>query len=57
MNNVEITRFLLEQEIHGANFPAEEAVRAKAFEILELFIQEGWDPTRPLGTEEPFVLR
>ena len=38
-NNVEIVQHLLEQNVANGCFPAAEAVRARAFDILELCIR------------------
>ena len=55
-NNVEIVRYLLDENVANGDLPVETAVRWQAFEILELFLRYGWDVNQPMGRNEPPVL-
>lgn len=58
-NNVELAEYLLKQklvDVANRDFPIEKAVRAKAFDMLEIFRRNGWDVNRP-DRNEPPVLR
>jgi hypothetical protein len=55
--NVELVRYLLDEDVANGNLPFESAVRAQAFEVLELFLQYGWDINQPLARNEPPALR
>jgi len=56
-DDVKIVQFLLDKDVTGGRFPVEPAVRARAFKVLELFLQNGLDINQPLGHNEPPVLR
>jgi hypothetical protein len=55
--NIEIVRFLLDENVADGDLPAELAVRGRAWEVLELLLQYGWDINQPRGRNEPPVLR
>jgi len=55
--NVEIVRFLLDENVVGEDFPADVAVYARAFSVLNLFLQYGWDINQPRGRNETPLLR
>jgi hypothetical protein len=55
-NHVEIVQYLLDRNVHDEDLPAELAVRARAFDILELFLKCGWDVNKPMGPNEPPIL-
>jgi ankyrin repeat protein len=55
-NHVEIVQYLLDQNVHNDDLPAELAVRARAFETLKLFLDRGWDVNKPMGPNEPPIL-
>ncbi|KAH6643691.1 ankyrin repeat-containing domain protein [Boeremia exigua] len=54
--NVEIIHFLLDENVKNGDFPAKATVRSRAFKVLELFLQRGWDINQPLCRIEPSVL-
>lgn len=55
--NLDIIRFLLNENVHQGAFPTVEGVvRATAFKVLELFLEYGWDINQPLHRNEPSVL-
>ena len=54
--NVEIVRFLLDEKVVDGDLPIESAVRGQSSEVLELFLQYGWDINRPLARNEPPAL-
>jgi hypothetical protein len=56
-NNVEMVQFLLDEKVTEGRLPVEPAVRARAFEVLELFLRNGLDINQPLSPNEPPVLR
>lgn len=55
--NIEMVQFLLDENVANGDLPVEVAVRSRAFKILELFLQRGWDINQPMGRNEPSVLR
>ncbi|OAG09321.1 ankyrin [Paraphaeosphaeria sporulosa] len=55
-NNVEMVQFLLDEDVTDGYLPVEPAVRARAFEVLELFLRNGLDINQPLRPNEPPVL-
>jgi hypothetical protein len=42
-----IVEHLLNEQVAGQDFPADTAVRARAFNILELFLARGWNVNQP----------
>jgi hypothetical protein len=50
-----VVEYLLEQNVHDGEFPAETAVRAGAFDILALFLDHKWEINKP-NRDEPPVL-
>lgn len=54
--DVEIVKFLLDSGVAGNDLPGEVAVRARAYEVLELFFEYGWDINKPICMTEPPVL-
>lgn len=58
-HDLAMVQFLLDEEVTTRNalLPFEDAVRCRAFEVLELFLQRGWDINKPLHRNEPPVLR
>ncbi|KAF1828975.1 ankyrin [Decorospora gaudefroyi] len=54
--DVEIVRFLLENDVAGGDLPGEIAVRSGAYKILELFLDLGWDINKAMGRNRPSVL-
>jgi hypothetical protein len=48
-NNVEMVQFLLDENVTDGRLPVDPAVRARAFEVLELFLRNGLDINQPLG--------
>lgn len=55
--NIEIVRFLLDENVASEHLPAEAAVRGRAYEVLELLLQYGWDINQPRGRNETPLLR
>jgi ankyrin repeat protein len=55
--NMEMIQFLLDENVANGDLPVEVAVRSRAFKVLELFLQRGWDINQPMGRNEPSVLR
>lgn len=58
-HDLDMVQFLLDENVttRDALLPFEDAVRCRAFEVLELFLQRGWDINKPLHRNEPPVLR
>lgn len=56
-NNIQMVQFLLDENVAGGVLPVEEAVRRRAFGVLELFLRSGCDVNQPRGRNEPPVLR
>lgn len=53
-----MVQLLLDEKVaESSNFPFEVAVRARAFAILSLFLDLGWDINTPMGPGEPSALR
>lgn len=55
--NIEMVQFLLDENVANGDLPVEAAVRSRAFKVLELFLQRGWNINQPMGRNEPSVLR
>ncbi|KAF1948315.1 ankyrin [Byssothecium circinans] len=57
-HDLDMVQFLLDENVttRDALLPFEDAVRCGAFEVLELFLQRGWDINKPLHRNEPPVL-
>lgn len=55
-DDVKMVQFLLEAKV-ATKLPAEVAVRCRAFKVLELFLQLGWDINQPRARNNPSVLR
>jgi hypothetical protein len=55
--NIKMVQFLLDENVSDGDLPIENAVRGRAFEILELFLRYGWDINQPMGRNEPSALR
>ena len=56
--NIEMVQFLLDENVaNNGDLPVEVAVRSRAFKVLELFLQRGWDINQPMSRDEPPVLR
>jgi hypothetical protein len=56
-NNVEMVQFLLNENVTDGSLPVEPAVRARAFKVLELFLNNGLVINQPFRLNEPPVLR
>lgn len=58
-HDLKMVQFLLDENVSSPDslFPFGLAVRCRAFEILELFLQRGWDINKPQCPVEPPVLR
>lgn len=58
-HDLNMVQFLLDENVvtRDTLLPFEDAVRNRAFGVLELFIQRGWDINKPLHRNEPPVLR
>lgn len=56
-NNVGMVQFLFDEGVGDGRFLVEPAVRARAFDILELFLRKGFNINQPLRPDEPPVLR
>ncbi|KAF2810562.1 ankyrin [Mytilinidion resinicola] len=54
--NIEMVQFLLDENVADPHSVAEAAVRGRGWEVLELFLQYGWDINRPQGRNEPPLL-
>ena len=55
--NIGMVQFLLDENVANGDLPVEVAVRSRAFKVLEVFLQRGWDINQPMGRNEPSVLR
>jgi ankyrin repeat protein len=55
--DIEMVQFLLDMNVANGDLPVEVAVRSRAFKVLDLFLQRGWDINQPMGRNEPSVLR
>jgi hypothetical protein len=56
MQNIEMVRFLLDENVADSNLMAEAAVRGRTWEVLGLFLQYGWNINQPRLRNEPPVL-
>jgi hypothetical protein len=58
-HDLDMVQFLLDENVttQDALLPFEDAVRCRAFDVLGLFLQRGWDINKPLHQNEPPVLR
>jgi hypothetical protein len=55
--NVDMVQYLLDEKVvTDGEFPAETAVRARAFDVLELYLGRGWDINQPNGDEPPVLV-
>ncbi|KAF2741709.1 ankyrin [Sporormia fimetaria CBS 119925] len=54
--NLDIVQFLLDIGVVDGDLLAEDAVRARAFKVLELFVDRGWDINKPMGRGRPPML-
>jgi hypothetical protein len=52
-----MVQFLLDENVANGNLLVEVAVRSRAFKVLEVFLQPGWDINQPMGRNAPSVLR
>ena len=50
--NLEIVQFLLSKDVARGDLPVEPAVRQRAKDVMELFLQYGWDINKPLRRNE-----
>jgi hypothetical protein len=58
-HDLNMVQFFLDENVTTKDtiLPFEDAVRCRAFEILELLLHRGWDINKPLHRNEPPVLR
>jgi hypothetical protein len=56
--NLELVKLLLNEKVaEKSDLPFEAAVRARAFEIMDHFLELGWDINTAMGPGEPSTLR
>lgn len=56
-DNVEMVQFLHEENVTGGRLDVEPAVRARAFQVLELFLRNGLDINHMFKRNGPPVLK
>jgi hypothetical protein len=53
---MDIVRYLLNENVACESLPVDCAVRARAFDVLELLLEHGWNINEPMDRSEPSAL-